>query len=264
MDKKKYIETVLKEVKFHYDHQEIEKELETHIYERSQYLQAKGMAAESAETEAVQRMGDPQEMGRELNKAHNPWVGYVWLASCIFAFCLVAAATWFGVPRVYEKVKFLITDPTPIEDFARWGDERTLSVMDIDETLMLDGFEIHFTEAAVIKHTEYDYGGYYIELFYEHNGKKGKDILEYLSDTNYADKMLLDKNGESFAKSWPEDKSETPFSLLKYYDNNFHLWIPDLSNDIIYVNWDLFGQQDKCEIDLSSLFEEIKTKEAQL
>ena len=136
--------------------------------------------------------------------------------------------------------------------------------MDIDETLRFDGFEIHFTQVAIIKHTRNDYGGYYVELFYEHIGKKGRDIFEYLSDTNYADKMLLDKNGESFAKSWPEDKFETPFSLLKYYDNNFHLWIPDLSNDIIYVNWDLFGQQDKCEIDLSSLFEEIKTKEAQL
>ena len=65
MDKEKYIKTVLKEVKFRYDHQEIEKELENHIFERSQYLKSKGMTAESAETEAVQRMGDPQEMGRD-------------------------------------------------------------------------------------------------------------------------------------------------------------------------------------------------------
>ena len=104
MDKEKYIKTVLKEVKFHYDHQEIEKELETHIYERSQYLQAKGMAAESAETEAVQRMGDPQEMGRELNKAHNPWVGYVWLVSKIFAVCLLIAAIYSPMMSMYDQL----------------------------------------------------------------------------------------------------------------------------------------------------------------
>ncbi|MBQ6900598.1 MAG: hypothetical protein IJN72_07150 [Firmicutes bacterium] len=262
MDKEKYIKTVLKEVKFHYDHQEIEKELETHIYERSQYLQAKGMAAESAETEAVQRMGDPQEMGRELNKAHNPLVGYVWFASCIFAFCLAAAAAWFGIPQVYKEVKDLITEPTPIEHFAMRDKNDTLCRTEIDESLFLDSYSIWFKEVALLQNSS-DRGGYYIGLFYEHEGESGKDIYATLSDHGYDDIMFLNKNGQHFSYRDNGYKSE-PFVLSKYTRNYYLIWIPDLSETRLYVNYNAFGQQDKCEIDLSSLFEEIKTKEAQL
>ena len=262
MDKEKYIETVLKEVKFHYDHQEIEKELENHIYERSQYLQSKGMTAEIAETEAVQRMGDPEAMGKELNKAHNPWVGYVWLASKIFAVCLLIAAVWFGVPEAYDDIKDYIQEPTPLEHFSHYGDVNTLSTIDTNEKLMLDGYEIHFTEATIIKHTQYDYGGYYMALFYEHVGDTGKDIYEFFDEKGYTKNMFLDKNWECFAKE--RVKGDRPYILVKEKQKYVLLWIPDFSNDTIYVNFDVFGQQDKCEIDLSRLFEKIESKEAQL
>ncbi len=262
MNKEKYIETVLKEVKFYYDHQEIEKELETHIYERSKYLQSKGLTAESAETEAVKRMGDPQAMGRELNKAHNPWLGYVWLASCIFAFCLVAAAAWFGAPKVYEEIKDLITEPTPIEHFAERDINNTLCRAEIDESLFLDGYEIHFTEAALVQNS-FDKGGYYLGLFYEHIGEYGKKVAEYLRNFDYYDnKMFLDEEGQYF--SYREETVNEPYVITYHSRHYYEIWIPDLSKTMLYVDYNAFGQQDKCEIDLSSLFEEIKTKEAQL
>ena len=74
--------------------------------------------------------------------------------------------------------------------------------------------------------------------------------------------MFLDKNGEFFGKGRVD--GDTPYILVKESQNFVLLWIPDLSNDTIYVNYDIFGQQDRCEINLSKLFEEIKTKEAQL
>ena len=75
--KEKFLVQVLNEVKFGYDQPEIKAELEEHIYERSQWFLEKGMRAEDAEDEAVRRMGDPKKLGKQLNKNHNQWVGFM-------------------------------------------------------------------------------------------------------------------------------------------------------------------------------------------
>lgn len=67
-----FFDDVLQEVKFSWDHDEIRTELEEHILEECAYLETKGLPAEEAETEAVRRMGDPENLGKLLNTAHQP------------------------------------------------------------------------------------------------------------------------------------------------------------------------------------------------
>ena len=47
---------------------------------------------------ALGRMGDPEEIGRELAKVHRPWLGYLWRASqCLLAGVLAALVVLVGI-----------------------------------------------------------------------------------------------------------------------------------------------------------------------
>lgn len=75
--KEKFLVQVLNEVKFGYDQPEIKAELEDHIYERSQWLQEKGMSAEDAEDEALgMTLTDEQarEFTKKLIKSHDDFL----------------------------------------------------------------------------------------------------------------------------------------------------------------------------------------------
>ena len=39
------------------------------------------MLPEDAEARALEDMGDPEEIGKELARIHKPWLGYLWRAS---------------------------------------------------------------------------------------------------------------------------------------------------------------------------------------
>jgi len=97
----------------------------------------------------------------------------------------------------------------------------------------------------------------------KHIGEYGKKVAEYLRNFDYYDnKMFLDEEGQYF--SYREETVNEPYVITYHSRHYYEIWIPDLSKTTLYVDYNAFGQKDECEIDLSSLFEEIKTKEAQL
>lgn len=72
MDKKKYIQTVTEQIRCKRALPLVTKELEGHIEDqKSDYMKA-GMNAEEAEEAAVLEMGDPVEVGVEMDCIHRP------------------------------------------------------------------------------------------------------------------------------------------------------------------------------------------------
>lgn len=72
MDKKKYIQTVTEQIRCKRALPLVTKELEGHIEDqKSDYMKA-GMNAEEAEEAAVLEMGDPVEVGVEMDRIHRP------------------------------------------------------------------------------------------------------------------------------------------------------------------------------------------------
>lgn len=55
-------------------HREIARELEDHIEDHMDSLMESGLSLEEAENKAIEAMGDPEEIGRELNKLYRPFV----------------------------------------------------------------------------------------------------------------------------------------------------------------------------------------------
>lgn len=72
MDKKKYLETLSEQIRYKKALPLIEKELENHIEEQKADFIASGMEEDEAEAAAVLEMGDPVEVGVDMDRIHRP------------------------------------------------------------------------------------------------------------------------------------------------------------------------------------------------
>ena len=132
MDKEKWMETVLHQIRFVPDRKKIRQELSEHMEDRlEEYLNSgscgengdggnsegggnddsamdgEKLTAEEAEARVLKAMGDPQELGLQLNRQHKPWLGWLWLgswAAVAIAVVLIVCILVFGwVEQQAEK-----------------------------------------------------------------------------------------------------------------------------------------------------------------
>ncbi|SHH89334.1 FtsW/RodA/SpoVE family cell cycle protein [Clostridium grantii] len=90
-----FLEKVCTEVKYKKIHPELSRELQGHIDELiSEYID-KGMSEEEASTKAVKQMGDPFEIGKELNNTHKPKAEWSIIA-LIIAMISIGGITFFS------------------------------------------------------------------------------------------------------------------------------------------------------------------------
>lgn len=88
-------------------HAAITDELTGHMEDHADYLIAKGVAPDEAAAHAVAAMGDPYELGKELDRQHSPWCAWLTvLFTALSAILLLTALTLFlftmhfGRPRL--------------------------------------------------------------------------------------------------------------------------------------------------------------------
>ena len=74
---------VCEHVRFSPDHAAIAAELAAHMEDHAAALMERGVPEEAAAQQAVAAMGDPEEIGRELDKSHSPLLG--WFQICFRA-----------------------------------------------------------------------------------------------------------------------------------------------------------------------------------
>ncbi|KXL52279.1 hypothetical protein CLNEO_22100 [Anaerotignum neopropionicum] len=77
-DWEEYLKQILSHVKFKYDHNHIYFELKNHMEDRYDEFVSEGMEEEQARETVLACMGDADEIGEELNKAHSPFLGWIW------------------------------------------------------------------------------------------------------------------------------------------------------------------------------------------
>lgn len=70
-----YITAVTSHVKFRFDRYDIGQELREHMEDLYEDLLSQDIDEEQAAQLTVDYMGDSEELGKELNKAHNPVLG---------------------------------------------------------------------------------------------------------------------------------------------------------------------------------------------
>ncbi len=96
MNRNYWLDTATKEIRFGPDRRRVRQELEDHILDRMEVVQSRGLSAYEAEKVAVESMGDPERLARELGALHRPWMGYLWRLSQVLLVVLVLciAANW--------------------------------------------------------------------------------------------------------------------------------------------------------------------------
>ena len=90
-----YVQAVTAQIHFFLDRGRIGDELRAHLQDSAEDLmQEEGLTPEQAQAEAAARMGDPQSVGRELNRIHHPLLGWLWLIT-------MSCAAIAGIVLVY-------------------------------------------------------------------------------------------------------------------------------------------------------------------
>ena len=77
----RWCDTVTRQVRFRPDRGAIQRELAAHYQDHVRDLERVGYDWKLAEQRALAAMGNPEEIGRALDRVHKPWLGWLWLAS---------------------------------------------------------------------------------------------------------------------------------------------------------------------------------------
>ncbi len=134
MKKDEFLKSVSKEIHFFYDRGKIAKELKDHLYDSICDLMEEGLSEEEAEMQAVKQMGNPKEIGKQLNREHHPVLGYLWLTTTIIVllWCISLIPSCFYT--IKNTVDFLMDGPY-------WGASCEVSY-EINEEIIMDSYRV--------------------------------------------------------------------------------------------------------------------------
>lgn len=201
MNRQEYINQVRKEVHFVFDREVIENELQNHLEDSICDLMEEGISREEAEAQAVAQMGDPVEVGKQLNKEHHPVLGYMWMLSNIllivilpFSALAIGSGLWGSFQMLTPAKVEASVEMYPIKiDF-----EIPTHRVKLDNICVDDYGQYRLTYRAWRK-LSYSRAGWSSDLFYLEN-----DSGSYLSTGVMESNNLLGCYGAKDFE-WPED-----------------------------------------------------------
>lgn len=91
----RFCSRVCAHVRFSPDHAAITAELTAHLEDHAAALEARGFPSDVAVQQAVDAMGDPEEIGKELDKSHSPFLGWfqIWFRAAVWTLLLLSILT---------------------------------------------------------------------------------------------------------------------------------------------------------------------------
>ncbi|MDY3618328.1 permease prefix domain 1-containing protein [Agathobaculum sp.] len=94
-----YLDLVCSHIRWRPYRERVRRELTDHILTRAEYLHGeRGFSEEEAVAQAIRQLGEPEGLGRMLNRAHWPYRR--------LAFTLFTCAVWAGI--VYCVIRILL------------------------------------------------------------------------------------------------------------------------------------------------------------
>lgn len=235
--KNKWCREVIEKVRFKPDRDQIWDEMMAHIEDRCEVMLSNGYSEEEAEIRAVAAMGDPAEVGKQLDAVHKPWLGRLWIISkvlVILTLVLSLFLVWPTVRRYREGVKDDAKEQYTVEFWMK--DASPISRYAVNKTMEIDGYRFTVDEVswwrdeeairlAVCvtvrspifqpKPAQYAAHGVGMEAFY-----------------------IVDDRGDRQAE-WDDGDSDLPREIVSYYDA-YKVGRP-LTGSCIYVyraqNW---------------------------
>ena len=156
--KDKFLEEVLRHIKFHLDRSDIKSELECHILDKTDYYIKQGYDRKAAEHMAVNDMGDAKVIGAELNRQHNPFLG--WFLNITNAIVILLV-----IPIMWGTATTIIGDLLGNNWIHKIPKSDIAYSLDIDERAKLDDTNIRFTKIVYERNKD-------MNIFYEYYDTK--------------------------------------------------------------------------------------------
>lgn len=202
MTGKEYLQRVRKHIYYVFDRDSIEQELALHLQDSMDALRDEGHSKEEAEALAVEQMGSPDEVGKQLNKEHHPVLGYAWLASVVMLVFLIIPAL-FGVGHViYMGIKTV----TPITI------ENSVETYPLDMVLELSTHKVRLDNICINEDGDY-YLTYRAWTKYSYSRAGWSSGLFSLVDSNGS---YLKSSGFSSSGRYGYDKFDRPEDGMLY------------------------------------------------
>ncbi|MBQ4650141.1 MAG: hypothetical protein IJB73_05510 [Firmicutes bacterium] len=136
-----YIDAMLSQVKFRFDHGEIRQEYEEHMEDKLEFLMDCGMDEERAAREVLAEMGEPESLGKALNEIHNPLLGWIWWVSKWAAVIAVAICIFLVAKVVFTQVSAASGDYEKLKNYGK-----VVYQYDVDQEFSFDGIEIYIED----------------------------------------------------------------------------------------------------------------------
>ncbi len=139
--KEDFLQDVTSHVKFIFDRKRIYNELDNHIEDRVEDFIAEGFLKEEATSKAIEVMGNATDIGKELNKVHNPFIGWIWKVSDI----VLKVTLFFVVFNLLTLLFGSFDSHNPINNLEK---SEIVYHYEVDEKATIDNRVIHITDIA--------------------------------------------------------------------------------------------------------------------
>lgn len=139
-----YIRQVTKEIRYLFDRAIIAKELQNHLCDSIEDLMEEGFSKEDAEFQAVLQMGNPVEVGKQLNREHHPVLGYLCLSAGIV--CAVLGFIVLLNAAAIVKEKMDLSMPYVLEN--------STEIYPLDDKIETDGGIYQFDAICLMENGE--------------------------------------------------------------------------------------------------------------
>lgn len=156
--KDKFLAEVIYHIKFPFDRDDIKYELECHILEKIDYYTEQGYDKEKAEELSVNDMGDAEVIGIELNKQHNPVIGWLWKITNVMVGVFGLVSIFIIVLPLLISLLITLFAGNTINDIPK---SNIVYKINVDEKVKIDDRVVHFTYVVYEKNGNmnilYDY-----------------------------------------------------------------------------------------------------------
>ncbi len=138
-EKDNYLNQVIAYVKFPYDRKKIYQELDDHIMDRCDDFVEEGYNHDQALTKAIALMGDAELIGKELNRMHNPLLGWVWKISDY-------AVKLIGIILIASVVMTIVNSRDSFDPYSDISENSVLYHLELEKTAQIDDEIITLTD----------------------------------------------------------------------------------------------------------------------